>query len=73
MSDTVGQETGVSILFAWPSGDRSPTVTTPDGSVYAICPEEIPNKDEVIRLERVLADLMSRQNSPIVQQEALEA
>lgn len=73
MSDTVGQETGVSILFSWPSRDRSPTLETPEGPVYAICPEEIPNKDEVIRLERVLTDLMSRLNAPMSQQEALEA
>ncbi len=63
----------MSILFSWPSRDRSPTLETPEGPVYAICQEEIPNKDEVIRLERVLTDLMSRLNAPMSQQEALEA
>jgi len=73
MSDTVGQETGVSLLFSWPSSDRAPTIDTSEGPVYAICPEEVPNRDEVIRLEKELSDLLSRQISPMMLQDALEA
>jgi hypothetical protein len=73
MSDTVGQETGVSILFSWPSGERVPTIETPEGPVYAICPEEVPKRDEVIRLERVLAELLSRKIAPMAPQDALDA
>jgi hypothetical protein len=72
MSDTVGQETGVSILFSWPSCDRAPTIETSEGPVYAICPEEVPSQDEVIRLEKGLAELVTRQALSMTPQDALE-
>jgi hypothetical protein len=73
LSDTVGQETGVSLAFSWPSRDRAPTLEDATGPIYAICPEEAPAPDEVIRLERVLNDIMSQSSSAPGTRQTLDA
>lgn len=58
LTDTVGEQGGVALLFSWPSHERVPMLPSADRSVYATAPEETPTEAEVIRFERSLAGLL---------------
>jgi len=73
MTDTVGDLNGVSLLFSWPSHERAPVLQSPDGPVYALCPEEAPPAEEVIRLERVLQELVRAEQPSSAPKQALDA
>lgn len=57
MTDMVGETSGVALLFSWPTHDRSPVLDGPDGPVYALCPEEVPTREDLIRLDAVFQGL----------------
>lgn len=73
MTDTIGEENGVALLFSWPTHERAPVLQGPDGPVYAICPEEAPHPEEVIRLERALQELVGSDQPAAGPKQGLEA
>lgn len=73
MTDTIGEANGISLLFSWPSHERAPVLGSAEGPVYALCPQEVPTSEEVIRLERVLQEISPSDPPSIGQKQALDA
>lgn len=73
LTDTVGQEGGVALLFSWPTHERVPVHGSAAGPVYATAPEETPTEEEVIRLERSLSALMEKRMSSLPARQELDA
>lgn len=73
MTDRVGEESGVALLFSWPSHERAPVFSGPGGPVYAFCPEEAPGPEELIRLDRVLDELIRAGQPLATPKQALDA
>jgi len=73
MSDTVGREGGVALLFSWPTHERVPVLRAPGGDVYATGPEETPGPAEVIRLERALSALIEERAAAQPARQTLDA
>lgn len=73
MTDTFGDMNGVALLFSWPTRDRSPVLDGPDGPVYALCPEEVPTREDLIRLETVFQGLSQAATSVAGPKQALDA
>lgn len=72
LSDSVGREVGVSLLFSWPSVERRPVLQSPSGPVYAISPQEAPDEAELIRLRDSLSDLYASEAAKTTSREALD-
>jgi hypothetical protein len=72
LSDSVGREVGVSLLFSWPSVERRPVLQAPSGPVYGISPQEAPDEAELIRLRCSLSDLYASEASKTPSKEALD-
>ena len=73
LTDTVGQEGGVALLFSWPTHERVPVLRSASGPVYATAPEEVPTEAEVIRLERSLVSLIEERVSAQPVRQGLDA
>lgn len=73
LTDTVGQEGGVALLFSWPTHERVPILSCPAGPVYATAPEETPTEAEVIRLGRTLTGLLEERMASQNARQGLDA
>lgn len=73
MTDLIGEERGVALLFSWPTRERAPVLQGADGPVYALCPEEVPSPEELIRLETVLRGLEQSTRTAPDPKQALDA
>lgn len=73
LSDTVGRASGIALVYSWPSSERAPVLQTPEGPVYAICPQEVPDPETVLRLGSALSDLEAVRGALVQGREALEA
>lgn len=73
MTDMIGEMNGVALLFSWPTHERVPVLEASSGPVYAFCPEEVPSPLEVLRCERVFAEIFAFRQSASILKQALDA